>query len=67
ERSTILGKPPNVAAGGAFAAAAVMIIAGVVVLTYVRQAAKAMEPAGSAPGATIRAATGSSLPSPVTP
>ncbi|MDQ2729493.1 MAG: hypothetical protein M3Y91_16900, partial [Actinomycetota bacterium] len=42
ERSTILGKPPNVAAGGAFAAAAVMIIAGVVVLTYVRQAAKAM-------------------------
>ncbi len=44
EKSVITGMPPKVAAGGAFAAGAAMIIAGVVLLTYVRQAAKAMEP-----------------------
>lgn len=57
ERSTIMGKPPKVAAGGAFAAAAAMIIAGVIVLTYVRQAAKAMEPAAAETAQSTRAAT----------
>lgn len=57
ERSTILGKPPTVGAGGAFTAAAAMIIAGIVVLTYVRQAAKAMEPAGADAATVPRTAT----------
>jgi len=62
ERSTIMGKPPTFTAGGAFAAAAAMIIAGVVVLTYVRQAAKAMEP-DTTETATFSRAAGPRSPS----
>ncbi|MGI8430617.1 MAG: hypothetical protein ACR2OB_15235 [Solirubrobacteraceae bacterium] len=65
EKSVITGMPPKVAAGGAFAAAAAMIIAGVVVLTFVRQAAKAMEPAVAMPGTARRAVPGPSPSSPV--
>jgi len=57
EKSVIMGKPPTVATGGAFAAAAAMIIGGILVLTYVRQAAKAMDPAAAAPDAALRFAT----------
>ena len=65
EKSVIIGKPPVLAAGGAFAAAAAIIIAGVVVLTYVRQAAKAMEPAVAMPDASTRAVAGHSGRSPL--
>ncbi len=65
ERSTIMGKPPTFAHGGAFAAAAAMIIAGIIVLTYVRQAAKAMEPAGADTATSTRTLTEPSLRSSV--
>jgi len=64
EKSVITGMPPKVAAGGAFGAAAAMILAGVLVLTYVRQAAKAMEPAIAMPDAAPRAVTGPAPRSP---
>ncbi len=65
EKSVITGMPPKVAAGGAFAAAAAMIIAGVIALTFVRQAAKAMEPAVATPDTASRAVAGPSTGSPV--
>jgi len=65
EKSVITGMPPTVAAGGAFAAAAAIVIAGVVVLTYARQAAKAMEPAVATPDAAPRAVPSPSPSSPL--
>ncbi|MGI8412721.1 MAG: hypothetical protein ACR2LV_06555 [Solirubrobacteraceae bacterium] len=54
EKSVIIGKLPAVAAGGAFAAAATIVIAGVLVVTCARQAAKAMEPTVATAGAAPR-------------
>jgi len=65
ERSVIMGKPPTVAAGGAFAAAAAIIVSGMVVLTYVRQAAKAMEPDAAASDAAPHAAAAPSTRAPI--
>jgi hypothetical protein len=56
ERSVIMGKTPAVAIGGAFPAAAAIVISGTIVLTYVRQAAKTMEPAAAVSNATLRTA-----------
>lgn len=44
EKSVIMGKPPMFTAGGAFPAAAAMVIGGILVLVFVRQAAKVMDP-----------------------
>lgn len=64
EKSVIMGMPPMFVAGAAFPAAAAMVIGGILVLVYVRQAAKMMDPGGPLGPPAAQPAVGNAAPDP---